>query len=161
MSQTESAMFPAPEHARLEDNVGRWNVQSTYFLGPDQPPMESTGHDTIERVGPFWTLSHFRSELMGAPFVGRAAVGFDPVKKRWVSTWIDSMSPLLFVLEGEFDAAGRVLTMHCEVDAPSGRTRFETREEHVTRDHRVLDMFQLGDGGRRTHVFRFVYRRAK
>jgi hypothetical protein len=162
MSDAASPFVPTAEHARLEDAVGRWHVQCTYYLAPGQPPMAATGHDHIERVGPFWTLSHLRSELMGAPFVGRAAVGFDPRRKKWVSTWIDSMSPFLYVLDGEFDASGRVLELRCDTTAADGqRLRLQTREEHVSRDHRVLDMFRVDDAGARTHMFRYVYKRAK
>ena len=158
----KAPLAPTAEHARLEDAVGRWNVQCTYYLGDGQPPMQATGVDTIERVGPYWTLSHLRSDLMGAPFVGRAAVGFDPRQKKWVTTWIDSMSPFLYVLEGGFDAGGTVLSLCCRTTGAQGQPiLLRTREEHVARDHRVLDMFQKDDSGQERHVLRYVYRRAR
>ena len=66
------------------------------------------GHATA-----FWTVSLFESEFMGMPFRGRSTLGYDPQKKKWVGTWVDSMSPSMFVMEGGYDAAGKVLTMHC------------------------------------------------
>jgi Protein of unknown function (DUF1579) len=162
MSQDASPLVPTAEHARLEDAVGRWNVRCTYYMGEGQPPMQASGQDTIERVGPFWTLSHLRSDLMGAPFVGRAAVGFDPLKKKWVSTWIDSMSPFLYVLEGEFDDSGKVLSLACDATGTDGKPlRLRTREEHVSRDHRVLDMFHVDATGSETRMFRYDYQRVR
>ncbi|MGE3174199.1 MAG: DUF1579 family protein [Planctomycetota bacterium] len=162
MADAPNPLVPTAEHARLEDNVGRWNVQCTYHLGGGQQPMQATGQDTIERVGPFWTLSHLRSDLMGAPFVGRAAVGYDPRTGKWVSTWIDSMSPFLYVLEGGFDASGKVLELTCDTIGADGQPlRLRTREEHRSRDHRVLDMFRIDEAGAETQVFRYEYRRAR
>jgi hypothetical protein len=162
MSEPASPLLPAAEHARLEDAVGRWNVQCTYYLGEGQAPMQATGVDTIDRVGPFWTLSHLRSDLMGAPFVGRAAVGFDPQRRKWVTAWIDSMSPLLYVLEGDFDAGGTVLSLFGRTTAPDGQVvELRTREEHVSRDHRVLDLFQKVGASAERHALRYVYRRAR
>jgi len=151
---------PTAEHHRLGEAVGRWAVECTYFMLPGQPPLQARAQDNIERVGPYWTLSNFRSEMMGAPFRGHAAVGFDPVKNKWVSTWIDSMSPFLFVLEGGFDTSGKVLAMTGEVAGLDGRpVRYRTREEHLSRDHRVLDMFHTMPDSPETQMFRFVYRR--
>jgi hypothetical protein len=33
------------------------------------------------------------------------STGFDPMKGKYVGTWIDSMSPTMMVLEGDFDAS--------------------------------------------------------
>ena len=49
--------------------------------------------------------------MMGAPFVGRATLGYEPHTGKYVSTWIDSMSPVLFMLtrqaEGRHDHDSR------------------------------------------------------
>lgn len=162
MSDEPTLQLPTPEHARLEDGVGRWNVECTYYMAEGQPPLKTTGRDSIERIGPYWTMSNFRSDLMGAPFAGRAAIGYDPIRKKWMATWVDSMSPFLFVLEGEFDEAGKVLSMRCEAPTPTGEmAKFRTREEHVSRDQRVLQMFHVREDGTESQMLEFVYRRAR
>ena len=35
-------------------------------------------------MGGFWQLSAFKSEMMGQPFEGRGATGYDPAKKKYV-----------------------------------------------------------------------------
>ena len=39
---------------------------------------------------------------MGQPFRGMATLGYDPEKKEYVGTWIDTMSPTFFNFRGNF-----------------------------------------------------------
>ena len=98
-------------------SVHAWNreLDSTIRTSSRVPPESSvpaktsmsSRHETIEPLGRFWTVSLFESEFMGASFSGRATSGYDPQKGKWVGTWIDSMMPHLFVMEGDMDADGR------------------------------------------------------
>ncbi len=58
--------------------------------------MKVQGKETVEMFGNFWTVSLFESEMFGAPFQGRATLGFDPEAGKYVGTWIDTMSPMFF-----------------------------------------------------------------
>ena len=51
-------------------------------------------------TGGLWVLSKFEGDFGGMKFEGRGQFGYDPIKKKYVGTWIDSMSPTLSVLEG-------------------------------------------------------------
>ena len=85
---------PGPEHAVLKDEAGSWDATVESFAAPGQPPMLSKGIETGTMVGGFWLVSDFKSEMMGQPFLGHSTLGFDPAKKKYVSTWIDSMTPV-------------------------------------------------------------------
>ena len=125
MSQEQAAPpmpQPTAEHQALAKNVGRWKVQCKFFMDPSQPPMECEATETVEAVGPFWTLSKFEMDMGGMPFVGRATLGYEPHGERWVSTWADCMSPHLFYFTGCYDEASKTLTMtgdgwNCQLNA--------------------------------------------
>lgn len=165
---TEHEAPPAPpqptaEHERLTANAGVWDVRCKFFMDPSQPPMEVDGRETIEAFGPFWTVSHFEAEMFGAPFHGRATLGFDPLTGEHVSSWIDSMTPNDYHFRGRYDASGKVLEMSGEgVDCHSGRMashRFRT--EHRGPDEFVTEMFTKMPDGSEVQLFRHVYRRRR
>ena len=78
------------------------------------------------------------------------------------TAWIDTMSPMFFLLKGKYDASGKVLEtrgrgydcmMHRETD-------YRTREETKSKDERVFEMFMTLPDGSETKMFTHRYRRA-
>src|SRR5687768_8662814 len=82
---------PGPEHAALKQDVGTWDATVEMWMEPGKPPTTSKGTE-VNTMGPggFWLLTAFKSEMMGAPFEGHGMTGYDPAKKVYVSTWVDS-----------------------------------------------------------------------
>jgi len=103
---------PGREHERLKQLVGDWDVTGTFYLDPTQPPADIKGTETVKSdLGGFWMISHFKGEFLGLTFEGRSAMGYSPMKKKYVGCWIDNMMPHLFVTEGDLDEAGKVFTL--------------------------------------------------
>lgn len=153
---------PGPEHEWIQGSAGTWNVKCTYWMDPSQPPMEATAVETIDTVGPFWTVSTFESNFMGMPFKGRSTLGYTPAKERFVGTWIDSMSQHMFVMEGTRDDSGNVLEMTCEgPDMMTGQiVTYRTREERTGSDGRNFQMFVQRPEQGEQKMFEYEYTRA-
>ncbi len=134
---------PTPNHTRMMESVGIWDVKAKHFMEPGKPPMETTAVETITAVGGFWTVSRYESNIMGAPFVGQATMGYDPEKKVHVSTWVDSMSPMMMRFEGNYDAAGKVITMKAKGPSMMGPGTADWRSvmEHQDKNHLLFKMF--------------------
>ena len=64
---------PDPHHLWLQRRVGVWDVECEYCMEPTAEPIRVYGTDTVEAVGPFWTVGNFEVELPGFPLTGRAA----------------------------------------------------------------------------------------
>jgi hypothetical protein len=113
---------PTEQHKMLlEHEVGDYDVEvRTYMAGPDAEPAISKGTDKVVKVGDVWVLSEFKGDFGGLPFTGRGITGYDPHKKKFVGSWIDSMSASMMVLEGDYDAATKTLTMFSESTDPAG-----------------------------------------
>jgi len=152
---------PTAEHERLAEHVGVWNVHCQFYMDPSQPPMEVQARETVEMHGAFWAVSLFEAEMFGAPFKGRATLGYDPEAQEYVSTWIDTMSPHLFKFTGNFDASGKVLEMSGEgFDCMTQTmTTFRTTEEHRDDGSRVFEMFMKMPDGAEWKLFTHVYTR--
>jgi hypothetical protein len=144
-SQEGSIPVPKPtrEHRLLATDVGTWDAAIKLWMDPKGAPTESKGTETNRMLpGGLWLLSTFNGELAGTPFHGRGQFGYDPVKKKYVGTWIDSLGTTPMLLEGTLDEATRTLTLTGEtVDMEGKPARF--REVETTRDDgkRVSTMF--------------------
>ncbi len=120
------------EHKVLAADAGKWDaVVKTYMGGPDAEPMVSKGTEVNTMMpGDLWALSVFKGEFGGAPFEGRGQFGYDPIKKKYVGTWIDSMTPSLSVLEGSYDAKTKTMTF--EGDGVDAATKTKFTQKMVT-----------------------------
>ena len=103
-----------PEHEFLARQEGKWDVCCTYSMGPEIDPMEVTGSETAEMLGPFWLVTRFEADLLGSPMSGQASTGYDPVRKRFVGSWKDSSIPFLYTFEGFLDDEQKTLRMSGE-----------------------------------------------
>jgi len=154
---------PTAEHGALMETVGTWNVDCTYYMGPGEE-MKVQATETVEAVGGFWTVSLFQSEMMGAPFTGRCTMGYDVRTGKWVGTWIDSMMPNMYVMEGEYDDEGRTLTMLSEGPAPGGSgdlTQYRSTIEKLDDGNRRFEMFVAMPEVGEVKMFSYIYSRAE
>jgi len=99
------------EHQGLAHEVGTWDADSKFWFAPDTEPITTKAVEVNKQLGTMWIISDYSSEMMGQPFHGRGQFGYDPTKKKYVGTWIDSMSPYLAVMEGTMDEATKTLTL--------------------------------------------------
>src|SRR5262249_30723965 len=100
---------PGPEHERLKKLEGAWDA--TIKVGDQQ----SKGTMTYKmELGGLWLVSEFPGDFMGMKFQGKGMDGYDPLKKKYVSVWVDSMSNSPLISEGTLDKDGKVLTMSGE-----------------------------------------------
>ena len=140
---------PGPEHEKLMGSVGTWNVACKYFMAPGQPPMESTATDKVEAIGGFHVTSEFSGSMMGAPFVGRSSVSFDPMRGKYVTTWMDSMMPNFWYFEGGFSDDGKV--MDFEGKGPdmtgAGMCDWKIQWEFVNENEQIIRMFVCSPAG--------------
>ena len=127
---------PLPEHKVLAEDEGTWDATiKTYAGGPDAEPAVSKGSEVNEVLpGGLWVLSKFEGDFGGMKFLGRGQFGYDPAKKKYVGTWIDSMSTNLSVLEGEYDAKTKTMTFVGEGYDPGQNAKFTQKMVTTTKD---------------------------
>jgi hypothetical protein len=151
---------PTAEHKQLAEHAGTWKVHCKFYMEPGQPPMETDAKETIEMVGAFWTISKFESNMMGMPFVGRATVGYEPHAKRWVSTWVDAMTPALYVFHGQ--KSGDTLTFTGEAWSCMTNSILEhrTTEKRISKNEFLFEMFATMPDGKEIKMMSNLYKRA-
>lgn len=156
---------PENEHAWLMQLVGEWESESEMLTAPGQPPMKSRGTESTRAIGDLWIVSEFKGEMpTGGSMTALLTLGFDPKKKKFVGTWVDSVMNHLWVYEGTLDATGKVLTLETEgpnMLDPGKTARYRDVIEIKSKDLRTLTSSARGDDGAWTTFVTAQVRRKK
>ncbi len=164
---TTTAQFPAAskEHEILKLEEGEWDATVTMFMGPAgpyDPPHKSQAKESNRMIGDFWIVSDFRGEFEGVPLVGRAQFGYDPGKKKYVGTWIDSFSPNVMHMVGTYDADKRTMTYETSTVGADGSPSTGKNVVVYGEDSRVMTMYAAAPGTQESiKVMEIAYTRAK
>jgi hypothetical protein len=148
---------PGPEHERLQKMEGTWEATIKTSEG------ESKGTMIYKmEVGGLWLVGNFKANFGGQPFQGKGLDGYDPIKKKYVSVWIDSMSPALMLFEGTFDKEGKVFTQVGEGPGMDGKlTKFKSVTKMKDNDTMVFTMSSADNNGTEQTMLTITYKRQK
>ena len=142
--------MPTDEHAWLQQGVGEWDTEGEILMGPDQPAMKCKGTESVRAIGAFWTVAENKTTIMEQSMTGVLTLGYDPAKKKYVGSWVDSMSNHLWTYQGTVDKGGTTLTLDTEGPNPmaAGKmTKFKEVLEFKGKDHKVFtSSMQMDDG---------------
>jgi hypothetical protein len=103
------------------------------------------------KIGGFWIQTEINGKMAGDPMTAIQTIGYDGSKKKFVGTWVDSMTPYLWQYEGFVDPAGKVLTL--QADGPNfmadGKlTKFEDIYEFTSAEQMTMKSRMLGSDGK-------------
>ena len=120
--QAVEAQLPEPpaEMKVYQRDVGTWDCEVRFYAEPGAEPMVSKATEENRMLGGMWLVGHFKGEIMGAPFEGSGQFGWNEKTKKYVSSWVDSMSPNPMSMEGTWDEATKTMTMTGLTEDPSG-----------------------------------------
>ncbi len=110
---------PGAPHKLLARMVGSWITKTKSWMEPNKPPMETTG--TCEQkmlLDGRFLQQEYTGDMMGSTFTGINLIGYDNHTKKYVSTWIDSMSTGIYVFEGTASGDGKTITQASRYDDP-------------------------------------------
>ncbi len=150
----QEAPKPGPEHEVLQKMVGDW----TLVMKMGDAESKGTTNYKME-LGGLWLVGNLEAELFGAKFTGKGLDTYDPVRKKYVGMWVDSMSTRPMMLEGDFDKATKTLTMVGEGPGMDGKaTKYKSVSMMPDNDTINFAMY-MGDG--KEPAFTIVYKRKK
>ncbi len=153
----------------VEYALGGWGTN--YAVGTPRNPWDmkiesagmpaSTGKSEMKMsLNGFWLTEKVTASFGGMPFEGQSVTGYDPIKSKYVSTWIDSMSPSMMVMEGTFDAKTKTLTMVGDgVDMMGQKCKTRNLTIHKDANTVVFEMYQTGGDGKENKVMTITYTR--
>lgn len=152
---------PGPEHAILQQFVGTWDAV-IIMPGADGAEQRSKAKMVTRKHGEFHIVDDFTGEFMGMPFTGHGVTSYCPVRKKYFTTWTDSMAPSPLVLTGDWDAKTKMMSMKGECVGMSGKLEpCRTMIQHKDADHYAFEMHGLMPDGTEGRHLRIEYTRKK
>ena len=144
---------PGENHKQLESLAGKWSYTVKWWMNPQSPPSESTGITVAKlTMGGRYLISNHTSQMnMPGPdgkmtkmqFEGMSIDGYDNVKKKFVSSWIDNMGTGIMISEGTQDAATKTLTYTGSYEPMPGMvTKVREVCKMIDADHHTMEMFE-------------------
>lgn len=141
---------PGPEHQWLQQLVGEWDAETEAVMEPGQPPVKSKGTESVRMLGGFWAINEVKGMMMDQPMNGIFTVGYDAAKKKYVATWVDSITGQPWNYEGTLDTTGKILTFETEGECPMNPgkpMKFKETVEIKDKNHKVFTSAIKGDDG--------------
>lgn len=153
---------PSEQHKILEKDVGTWDATVKVWPMAGAEPLESKGTEKNELLpGGMWLITRFEGEVIGMPFVGVGAFGYDPKEKKYIGTWTDTMTPYLMITKSDYDEATKTMKGVAETrDAMSGeKYTVKMISRYNDDDTRVMEMHRTGEDGKDWKVMEIQYKR--
>jgi Protein of unknown function (DUF1579) len=157
---------PTAEHKIVTADEGTWDATVKSYQSPDSEPIVSKGVEVNTVVtGGLWLSSVFKGDFGGMAFEGHGQFGYDPSKKKYVGTWIDSFSPSLIVLEGTYSPETKTMTYVGEVGSPTDSSKITYKMVTTTKSDssRVFTLYMTGTptGGKEAKAMQIEYTKRK
>jgi len=159
-------------HKLLADMNGNWNYTIKMWMNPDPnaKPQESKGTATRKSVmgGRYFVMDvSGKMQMPGEDgkmtdmqFKGMAVEGYDNMKKKFVSSWIDSMGTGIQPSEGTYDPATKTFTFNMEMEMmPGMKTPVREVIKVTDKDHMLLEWYE-NRGGQEKKTMEIAYTRA-
>lgn len=155
---------PGAEHKQMAASVGTWDTSVKSWMDPGKPPMESKG--TAENrliLGGRFLEQRFTGTMMDQPFEGLGYTGYDNYKKKYVTTWMDSMGTGILTGLGTGDPSGKTITFTGEMDDPmQGKTMpYKNMITVIDNDTQHFEMWCPGPDGKMAKMMEIHYMRKK
>lgn len=153
---------PGPEHAILKEAEGVWDAKVESWMAPGAPPMVSTGTET-DRIGcgGMCLITDFKGSFMKTPFSGHGTETYDMGKKKYVGSWVDSMSAGLSISESTWDPATKTMSGTMEGPDMMGNVqKMRAVTEHKA-GQRIFTMYMTGPDGKEMPGMRITYTKRK
>lgn len=127
---------PGEHHKHLDKYVGSWELEVTFWMGPDAEPMTSPpGAAEVDWIlgGRFLEWNH-TGDFGGMPFEGKAIDGYSNLDEEYQASWVDNFGTLILDYTGECADGGEGRTMYAQFQNPMTGGTIDTRVVYAWQD---------------------------
>lgn len=134
--------LPGPDkaHGWLKQLAGEWHGSCEMVMEPGKPSVRYESTEKFRMLGEFWAVGESSGNMGGQPMASIMTLGYDSGRKKYVGTWVDSMTSHLWHYEGSLDATQMTLTL--DTEGPDFRSPGKTAK--------YRDVIQLEGNDRKT-----------
>ena len=161
MERYKKLATPGEPHKLLASLAGSWTTKTKEWMEPGKPPVESTGSAEMKMLldGRF-LQQEYSGQMMGQPFSGLEIIGYDNLRKRYVTTWMSTMGTGTFIMEGTASADGKTITLKGQHPEPGGgHMTHRAIWKIVDNNTQTFDMFGTHHGSKEMKMMEIIYTR--
>ena len=158
-------------HKILGELAGNWSYTVKMWMDPSAPAQVSKGTGVRKPImdGRYYVFDVTgQMEMPGADgkkqemtFKGTSIEGYDNVKKKFVSSWVDNMGTGIMMSEGTYDPATKTFNYDSEVEMmPGMKTKVRETIKIVDKDHHIFEWYE-NRGGQDVKTMEINYTRKK
>lgn len=156
---------PQKEHEWLKQFEGEWVSESKVTFGPGQEPITAAGTMKSRMLGGRWIITDVTGDMMGTKIEALQTIGYDPEKKKYIGTWVDSHLDFMWQYSGTVDASGKKIVLEAEgpnfMSQSDKPAMFRDSYEFKSADHIVMTSEMQGEDGQWTQFMSADVRRKK
>ena len=114
--------------------------------------MKGTGTESVRKIGDLWVVGEWDGMMPGCDVNMKSIItlGYDPMKNRFVGSFIASVMTHMWLYDGSLDSATRTLTLDTvgpSFDDPNVMAKYQDVVRFIDDDHRTLtSRLQNNDG---------------
>lgn len=151
MKKYQEAATPGPQHKTLAGMAGKWNYTSKWWEGPNAAPQESKGTSTMKVIlGGRWLQHDTQGMAMGQKFAGLGLTGYDNVKGKFETLWLDTMSTGITQGSGDWDETTKTLKDTGSYSSPittDKKQSYRGEWQHINKNKMVYSMYGASPEG--------------
>ena len=163
MAMMMKAAAPGPEHAALNPLAGSWKTVTKMWSEPGKDPESSEG--TCERnwvLGGRYLVAKYKGMFGGMAFEGMEVLGYDNMKKQYVSSWVDNFGTGIVMTTGPaMDPATKSFTLSGLMTDPSGREAMTREVTNIVDGNTYTMTMFANDHGQEQKMMEITYTRVK
>jgi hypothetical protein len=155
---------PQKEHTWLQKLLGEWTFEADAPPNPDGSSNHSSGSESVRSLGGLWIVAEGQGEMPGGGLASNImSLGYDPLQKRYVGTWIGCMFSHLWVYKGSMTPAGalQLNTEGPDMTDPLKMANYRDVIEFQSDNRRTLTSHVQGADGKWQQFMTAVYTRKR
>lgn len=130
--------MPQKEHEMLKMDEGIWDAQITMLVGKNEQETQYQAKEVNTMIGNLWSIGKLQGNIAGMEYEGFATLGYDTMQKKYVGTWIDSITAVITPMEGSYDEKTKTLTLFYTTYDKDGRAE-QRKNIMIYRNSKVRD----------------------
>jgi hypothetical protein len=151
---------PGDMQKMLASQNGDWNEELSMWMAPGAPPQTMKASCSNKMIlGGRYQQSVNKGSYGGMPFEGISTIGYDNLKKVFVSSWIDNMGTGMMNLEGPWDPATKTISLKGKEMDPAYAKEIDVRMvmTFIDNKNQKMEMYATHPGEKESKVMEIKY----
>jgi len=162
MAAWQKAATPGMHHQHLAEAAGNWKAMCKMWMKPGTEPQVAELKAVCEPIlGGRYLVEKIEGSMMQMPFEGMSISGYDNIKGKHTTVWIDNMGTGTMLAEGECTDNCAVITERAvQTDPATGKdSKVKIVIRAIDKNKHVFEYYMVNDDGTEFMTMEITYTR--